>query len=78
MEVPDDALPPDVIYAEWKSVMCGQADQATRQRVAAALDDPHSPLQAFLSMLRSDDASFLAGSLGSSESPSDLKDESTG
>lgn len=53
----------ELIFQDWKAVMCGRADAATRQRVAAAIEDPHTPMGAFLSKLHSDDPSFLARSL---------------
>ena len=48
-----------VTLGEWSAVLCGDADEATRERVRKAVEDVSTPLGAFVYKLREDDPSFL-------------------
>lgn len=54
---------PEASFDDWKAVMCGRADEDTRNRVRKAIEDTSKPLGAFLDTIRNDDSSALGKSL---------------
>ena len=59
----EKADPDAVSLGEWSAVLCGDADEETRERVRKAVEDVSTPLGAFVHKLREDDPSFLGRSI---------------